>query len=121
MNEFVVQKTDSPNADYVIFSTSVDSPLFNLGDIKNMLSLKNGEKILFDQLLQVGNSENRFLQLQFRNGDFDFGSARNIDNNSVDYKTKFIIFSFLRENPTVLKYSILLSDQKKAILNGRVL
>ena len=39
-------------AKYLVFGTTVESPLFQLFEIQNSINILNGEKIIFDQLLQ---------------------------------------------------------------------
>ena len=119
MKNFIIKQIDKTYAKYLIFGTTVDSPLFQLFDICKDITISDGDCVIFDQLLQTGNAANRFLTLSFSNGEFDFGSAKNIDLNIVDSEIKTFACDFLRENIHVLKYSILLSEQKDVILSGR--
>ena len=118
MQDFIIRQIDKKYAKYLIFGTTVESPLFQLVDIQNSINISNGEKIIFDQLLQTGNADNRFLTMTFYNGSFDYSSAQNINGKNIEDDVKAFACNFLRENPLILKYSILLSDQKEIILNG---
>jgi len=118
MQDFIIKKINKEYAKYWVFGTTVDSPLFQLLEIQNSVDISNGEKIIFDQLLQTGNTDNRFLVMTFLDETFDYSSAQNIDSKSVGNDVKAFACDFLRENPLILKYSILLSDQKDDIING---
>ncbi len=119
MKSFIIKQIDKDYAKYLIFGITVESPLFQLFEICEDITISDGDSVIFDQLLQTGNAANRFLTLSFSNGEFDFGSAKNIDLNIVDAEVKTFACNFLRENIDILKYSILLSEQKDAILSGR--
>lgn len=118
MNNYIIEKINNDLAEYLIFGITVDSPLFELNDIIDNNSFSNGDRIIFDQLLQTGNANNRFLVMTFRNGVFDYGTAVNIDINLVSDDIKKYISSFLRKNEKILKYSILPSREKAGILRG---
>lgn len=118
MQDFIIKQINKEYAKYLVFGTTVESPLFQLVDIQNSINISNGEKIIFDQLLQTGNADNRFLAMTFYNGSFDYRSAQNIDGKSIENDVKAFGCNFLRKNSLILKYSILLSDQKEFILNG---
>ncbi len=121
MEEFITTKIDKDYAKYLVFGISSESPLFALDEIKSKASFCNGDKILFDQLLQTGNIKNRFLILCYQNNDFNFDTAENIDAAIVDYETRKKVADFLRQNSKILKYSILISSQKEQILSGGII
>lgn len=118
MNNFIIKQIDKDYAKYLVFGTTVDSPLFQLTEIKKAINIMNGDKIIFDQLLQTGNIESRFLIMTFANNNFDYESAKNVDTKIIDIDTRAFGCTYLRNNRLLLKYSILLSDQKEMILNG---
>lgn len=118
MNNYIVEKINNKLAEYLIFGITVDSPLFELNDIIVENTFSNGDRIIFDQLLQTGNSKNRFLIMTFSNGVFDYSSAVNIDVDSVNDDIRIYISNFLRANEKILKYSILPSSEKAGILKG---
>lgn len=121
MNNYIIEKIDKDYAAFLVFGTSVESPLFELSEIQEDLNTREKEElVLFDQLLQTGNSENRFLTMKIVDGCFDYESAKNVDAKTVDDEVKSFICSFLRNNTAILKHSILLSDQKNAILCGGI-
>lgn len=118
MNNYIIEKLNNNLAEYLIFGITVDSPLFELNDIIVNNSFSNGDRIIFDQLLQTGNTKNRFLVMTFYNGVFDYSSAINIDADLVNDDIRNYISSFLRLNEKILKYSILPSSEKAGILKG---
>lgn len=118
MEDIIINKLDNFKIKYVIFSISVNSPLFFLDEITKNIHLENNQVVLFDQLLQTGDSANRFLILKFVNGMFDLSSIRHIDKKQLDKKIYRFISDFLRKKQQLLHYSILLEEQKKFILNG---
>ena len=118
MKDIIINKSNNPKIKYVIFSISTDSPLFLLDEIIKNINLENGQKVLFDQLLQTGDSNNRFLSLKFANGKFDLSSIQHIDKEQIDETLYKFISDFLRNEQRLLRYSILLEEQKNFILSG---
>ncbi|MDR2047195.1 MAG: type II toxin-antitoxin system RnlB family antitoxin [Clostridiales bacterium] len=120
MDEFIVKQINKNCAKYLVFGTSVESPLFLLDEIARRVSHESGTKVIFDQLLQTGNGDNRFLEISIDNGKFDLSTVKHIDSMTVDNEVKVEIAEFLRTNESILKYSILLTSQKEVIANGGV-
>ena len=118
MKDIIINKSNNPKIKYVIFSISTDSPLFLLDEINENVKLKNGQIVLFDQLLQTGDSDNRFLSLQFVNDKFDLSSIKHVDKKQIDETLYKFISDFLRNEQLLLRYSILLEEQKNFILRG---
>lgn len=118
MKDIIINKSNNPKIKYVIFSVSTNSPLFSLDDINKNIHLENGQSILFDQLLQTGDSDNRFLCLDFLNDNLDLSSIRQVNKNQIDESLYKFISEYLRKEQLLLRYSILLEEQKKFILNG---
>ena len=118
MENYIIKKIDQDSFEYLVFGTSVESPLFSIQEIADYIKETKDVKVLFDQLLQTGNSENRFLMICFKNGVFDFNSASCISYKDVSNFIKKQISDFLKQNPKILEYSILLSEQKKIIEEG---
>lgn len=118
MKDIIINKSNDPKIKYVIFSISTDSPLFLLEEINKNINLKNGQSVLFDQLLQTGDSNNRFLNLKFVNEAFDLSSIQHIDKEKLDETLYKFISDFLRKEQRLLRYSILLEEQKNFILRG---
>lgn len=121
MEDFIIIKIDKEYANYLIFGISSESPLFELDKIREKATFCDGDKILFDQLLQTGSNKNRFLILSYQNNDFDTGTATNIDTSLIDVDTRLKVADFLRQNKDILKYSILVSSQKDQILSGGII
>ena len=120
MNGIIIEKLDSDFAQYLIFSVTTESPLFALDDITKQISFVDGDVLIFDQLLQTGDSENRFMTLNYEKGALDYSTIKHIKNKEVDCGIRNRVAEYLRCNTLLLKYSILLSQQKECILNGGV-
>lgn len=118
MENYIIKKIGLHNFEYLVFGTSVESPLLNIQEIADYIKETKDVKVLFDQLLQTGNSENRFLLINFKNGVFDFNSASCISSKDISASIKKKICVFLKQNPKILEYSILLNEQKKIIEEG---
>lgn len=118
MNDYIIEKINNNLAEYLVFGFTIDSPLFELNDIMVENSFSDGDRIIFDQLLQTGNTENRFLIMTFNNGSFDYSSAINVDIDLIKDDIRNYISNFLRANEKILKYSILPSSEKVGILKG---
>ncbi len=121
MKDYIVEKIDKSYAKYLIFGTTVNSPLFCLDEIEKGINHTKEDIIVFDQLLQTGNSNNRFLTMSICNGHFDVGSAKNIDGSKIDDDVRKIGCEFLRKNVEILRHCILVSEQKEAIAMGRTI
>ncbi len=121
MENYVLKKVNQNSIEYLVFGTSVESPLFCITEIAKKLDENKEAKVLFDQLLQTGNSDNRFLMIEFKNGNFELSSATCINPQTINDGIKSQITDFLRQNPQILKYSILLNDQKKIIEQGGII
>ena len=121
MNGIIIEKLNNSFAQYLIYSVSTESPLFALDEVANQISLNNGDVVIFDQLLQTGNSDNRFLTLVYSNGTFDLSTIKHITNCEVNSEIRKMVAEYLRSNTLLLKYSILLSKQKECILNGGII
>ena len=118
MKEFIIKQIDKSLAKYLVFGTTSESPLFQLLEIQDAIEISNGDRIIFDQLLQTGDANNRFIVMTFGDGSFDYSSAENIDGKVIDAEIRAFGCNFLRSNTLALKYSILMSHQKEFILNG---
>ena len=122
MDSFIIEKLYNSTADYLVFGTSVESPLFELMKIQDDIScIIKDATIIFDQLLQTGKTENRFMVMKLVDGRFDYDSAKNIAPQLVDDSIKAFICNYLRDNTAVLRHSILLFDQKNVILSGGII
>ncbi|MDD2445872.1 MAG: type II toxin-antitoxin system RnlB family antitoxin [Clostridia bacterium] len=120
MQEFILEKFNNNLYQYLVFGTTVESPLFQLQKIAKKLK-GNNCTVLFDQLLQTGNTDNRFLTIAFKKNSFDLSTVKNIDGKNVDENTRKVISDFLRSNELLLKYCILVSAQKEVIKNGGII
>lgn len=120
MNGIVIEKLNNGIANYLVFSISTESPLFFLDELRGEISFNEGDVLIVDQLLQTGEADNRFMTIVYRNNEFDYSSIKHIENIKVDSGIRLIIAEYLRQHTVLLKYSILLSQQKEHILKGGV-
>lgn len=118
MKNIVIKKMNSNRCDYIIFSTTVESPFFFIEEIKKIINPSKKITIIFDQLFQTGDSNNRFLSFNI-DKDIKYDSAK-IINDDLD-ELKKIISEYLFENQEVMEYSILLDKQKEIIKEGGVI
>ena len=121
MENYILKKLNEQDVKYLVFGTSVESPLFFISEIAKKIKESEEVEVLFDQLLQTGNAENRFLMLKLNNGIFELSSATCINPKTISNNIKFEITEFLRQNPQILNYSILLNEQKKIIEQGGII
>lgn len=97
--------------------------LQSFADYLNQLSTDNliqktSGRLLIDMLLLTGDSPNRFVEIQYDHGNFDFDTAK-AANPEAYYRA--IAAKLFRENPENLKASILTDAQCDAILSGGML
>ena len=85
--------------------------------IENELIKKNIYKanILIDQLLITGNNKNRFLSIEFDNGNFLYSTAVNINADTI-YRQ--FTTNHLKNRSDILKNSILTPQQIALIRKG---
>lgn len=121
MGNYIIKRIDFENIKYLVVGTSVESPLFYMSEIEKDINDIKEVNVLFDQLLQTGNSDNRFLLIKLKNGLFELNSAKSVSSEDMKNNIKIEISEFLRNNPKVLNYSILSSEQKKFIEEGGII
>lgn len=119
MSSFEVVCKLKADYDCVILASSFDSPINDLDAIVKELSenhLSKG-KILFDLLLSVGNSSERFIEAQFLENKFIMNSFRCV-SIPKESEIRKIITRYVSSKPCVLEYSILNNMQKRIIRKG---
>ncbi len=121
MQKFILKKINTDYSKYLIYGTGVESPYYLWDKIRKKILVQNGEYILFDQLLQIGNSNKRFVLIPIKDERLDFQNFKYLDFNTVDVSIRAEIAKFLRKNNNILKYSILLEYEKEKIYNGEIL
>ena len=80
------------------------------------LGIKNGT-IIFDTILYSGNTNNRFLTTEIKNGKFKM--YRYTTEIGYDHPIRKMTCDFLRAHKESLKNSNLLEEQKEQILSGK--
>lgn len=109
----------SNNITNLIFSNSFISPLDNIKEVET--DLKNrGIKglIIFDLLLCVGFSSNRYVSIEFNGENLDISTSKILNTVSSDIKEESKNFYFY--NSELLENSILNKAQKYIVKNKLV-
>ena len=114
------------SGDYIFFiiCLSYESLTTYINELQckiNDTEIKNGQvsgQVLIDQLMISNNGKNRFLSLNFKEGQFDFSSAQNVN---ADYCYRYLTSFELKKNVAMLKNSILSSEQIAMIEDGFVI
>jgi len=109
------------NSDYniMVFSTSYETPFACLDEITDNLK-QNGHrdsKVIFDLLLSIGNTRERFVEAYFNGESFVESSFKYV---SVNKKSIIRLNSrdFYSERVFMLQNSVLNSAQKKLLSKG---
>ena len=91
-------------------------------DVKEELKAANVQNgtIIFDTILFSGNTNNRFLTAEIRNGKIQRITYRYVSASiGWDHPIRKMTCDFLRAHKESLKNSNLLEEQKKQILSGK--
>ena len=115
----VIEKISNDLAEYLVFCPLVESPFSQLAKIAKRIKSKECY-VLFDLLCQVGDRDNRFVVMKFKDKAFIPDSAKIIGNKGIDNSIRKFVSDCLRENEKVLEYCILFSNQKEQIRNGGI-
>jgi hypothetical protein len=102
----------------VFFIKTSDSPFDTLKEMECLLNTENIEGIiLIDELLHSGNTEERFIQAEFKNKSFDMSSFNFVVLPKKD-RNRTWICEWLRSDPDNLEYTDLTREQRNLILHG---
>ena len=113
MSEYIILDAVTEGYDRLVLCLTFESLLTYIKKIENSLSEeKKVKRVLFDQLLITGNSDNRFMSCEFSKGKMDFKSAK-IVNPSEIYRKKTV--EWLHENYSYVEHSILTTEQCQKI------
>jgi len=113
-----IQKLEELPFDYIVFSKSCNSSSNYIKDIaEDCMTDKKIVNIIFDNLLSVGISSNRYMYVEYN---FKINDISKIDTISIpkDHIIRKISTEYYRSNPEMIVTSILNSAQKKMILEG---
>lgn len=122
MCQFKIVSLEQQPYDAVIFSVSYDSPLAYLNEVADEIRknhFKNA-KILFDVLLSIGNTTERFIEATFDGEQFNLNSFRVIQIKKNNQIRKYCA-DFFHENSNLLEHSILTPIQKELLKKGAVI
>lgn len=120
MKKYEVLELCYNNYQYLVLSTSYETPLTQIDDINIELSQKyhlKQFKVVFDLLLNMGNNSERFLEAIYDEKERKVVSFNFIepDKNSILRKTTS---EYFKSNVNILENSVLNSQQKKLIGMG---
>lgn len=119
MKNYEIIKIEHSEYECIIFSESYETPFSYLEKICDELKSYNifNGKVIFDMLLNMGNTSERFAEIIFNGECFVDSTFKYI---KIDKKNQLrkISADFLRVNSNILECSILNSVQKKMINKG---
>lgn len=115
MSKFNVIQLDKNGYDACIIIQTYES-LHELKPELTHFSNVHG-KVLLDTLFHSGNVNDRFIELDSKNGNLDWSSARTAFIDKQD-EIRTIIAKTLEKTPEMLNSSILTSIQKKLLSRG---
>lgn len=119
MCQFKIVPLEKELYDAIIFSESYESPLAYLDEVTEEIKKQHmtNVKILFDVLLCMGNTSERFVEAFFDGKEFNLESFRVVELKKNDTLRQFCT-SFFFENSELLEYSILTPVQKEFLKKG---
>ena len=119
MPEYKILKINDENYKAIVFAQSYETPLLYLNEISSELK-KQGIyncNIIFDMLLNSGNTSQRYIEACFNDGTFLKNTIKHINIDKKNNLRK-ISSEFFKSNSTILQNSILNSLQIKMINKG---
>lgn len=119
MCQFKIVPLEKELYDAIVFSESYESPLAYLDEVTEEIKKQHmtNVKILFDVLLCMGNTSERFIEAFFDGEAFNLDSFRVVEVKKNDTLRQFCT-SFFFENSELLEYSILTPVQKELLKKG---
>lgn len=118
MNNFEIIKLNNEDVKILVVMKTSDSPFEFLDDIQEQLrELKFSGKVLIDELLHSGNTDERFIRGYFNGASFDNGKFCFVDIDRRD-SVRTHICEYLKTDDELLEYSCLNERQQKLILSG---
>lgn len=119
MCQFKIVPLEKELYDAIIFSESYESPLAYLDEVTEEIKKQHmtNVKILFDVLLSMGNTSERFIEAFFDGEAFDLESFQVVEVKKDDTLRQFCT-NFFFENSELLEYSILTPIQKELLKKG---
>ncbi|MCY6355181.1 type II toxin-antitoxin system RnlB family antitoxin [Clostridium sp. ZS2-4] len=122
MGKYEIIEINHNQYEFIIFSESYETPLLYLDEICDELKNYNVHKckVIFDMLLNMGNTSERYAEVIFDGGKFINATFQYIKIDRRDKLRKKAI-EILKEKPYILEDSILNSVQKKMINKGIVI
>ena len=117
MENFIIKKIDSSNM--LLLCLGYNSVLSYIQEVAENEYIKSNEgKLIIDQILAVGDGENRFIVCEFSRGHIFLHAAKQINKDST-LAYKKISSVILRQYSTELEYSILTDNQRELLSRGQ--
>ncbi|MDD2972505.1 MAG: type II toxin-antitoxin system RnlB family antitoxin [Lachnospiraceae bacterium] len=119
MCQFKIVPLEEQQYDVIIFSESYDSPFSCLEEITEEVKKNNirDARVLFDALLSIGNTSERFAEASFVGEKFVLDSFKFVEIKKNNMIRQFCAH-FFNENSNILEYSILTPIQKELLRKG---
>lgn len=121
MNKYALIETNDEKHKVIIFLTSGKSTLYDESLNAKLREMKLPAcKVIFDRLLVIGNTCDRYMEAFFDKEKLFYFSNRSVE---IDKKHPFRVtsFHFLRDNPNLLNNSTLSAMQIDMLRKGFVL
>lgn len=120
MKNFDIQKLYNFEYNFIIYSTTFESPLTQLNEINAALKLNNINKntrVLIDLLLSIGNTSERFVEATF-DGEMLSRSSFKFVNIPKKHRLRRKACDYFKQNLFLLDNSVLNSSQKNLLSKG---
>lgn len=118
MKAYKVVNINKDDYKYLVLSTSFETPLTYLEEIDEELAHCDGKyKVIFDLLLSIGNTSERFIEAMF-DGESLIKTSFDYIEISKQSELRKLTTQILKENSDLLENSVLNSFQKKMLSKG---
>ncbi|WP_027367634.1 type II toxin-antitoxin system RnlB family antitoxin [Desulfocurvibacter africanus] len=117
MKLYEMKKIPNPDCGFLIFSLSHINPLDQLQEVENELSrVSYIGLVVFDLLMTVGNTSNRFMQMLFDGRKLVLQSAKRVEDACEDLQS--ISADFYRNNFDSLDTTVLTKPARYKLRKG---
>ncbi|MGG3990066.1 type II toxin-antitoxin system RnlB family antitoxin [Bacillus smithii] len=121
LKNFDLERLENSDYKFMVYSTSFETPFSSLEEITEQLRQRNNGtsncKVIFDLLLSIGNTSERFVEARFDGESFDRSSFKYIKLNKKHY-LRMKSRDFYSKHLFLLENSVLNSTQIKLLSKG---
>lgn len=119
MKSYKIIKTNYENYEAIIFAQSYETPFLYLDEVSHELKEQGvcNCRVVFDMLLSVGNTTERYTEAIFDGEKFIESSFKSVKIDKKD-KIRKIVVDYIKTNSSIVENSILTSLQVKMINKG---